>query len=108
MVGIPVFQDTVFTEVIIDENDCETTIYTAIFVLNNVQSQAADLYFKIAPNPTRNVVNILFENEQNQEAVFEILNINGQVLQEGILDGQTINLEDLAEGIYFIKMKVST
>jgi hypothetical protein len=60
---------------------------------------------RIFPNPANNNINI----ETDTPTVIQITNLNGQVLKEQSISGNTtIATSDLANGIYFIKVGSST
>ncbi len=68
--------------------------------------------FILYPNPVANTIHLLLDakNTNNENASFEIFNQLGARLQQGILDfttakDQTIAIDNLAQGSYFIKLQ---
>ena len=75
---------------------------------NNKNANAFILY----PNPAANTIHLLLDakNTYNENVSFEIFNQLGARLQQGILDftaakDQTISIDNLAQGSYFIKLQ---
>ncbi len=75
--------------------------------LNEKNANAFILY----PNPVANAIHLLLDakNNNNENVSFEIFNQLGARLQQGNLDftsakDQEINIENLAQGSYFIKL----
>jgi hypothetical protein len=75
--------------------------------LNEKNANAFILY----PNPAANAIHLLLDakNNNNENVIFEIYNQLGARLQQGVLDftsakDQEINIENLAQGSYFIKL----
>jgi hypothetical protein len=67
--------------------------------------------FILYPNPAANAIHLLLDakNNNNENVSFEIYNQLGAVIQFGNLDftsakNQSINIENLAQGSYFIKL----
>ena len=60
----------------------------------------------VYPNPTQDYVNINIVSS----TAFKLLNINGQILKEGLLiNGKnTINLSDFKSGLYFLNLKTDS
>ena len=76
--------------------------------LNEKNANAFILY----PNPAANTIHLLLDakNNNNENVSFEIYNQLGAVIQFGNLDfttakDQEINIENLAQGSYFIKLR---
>lgn len=63
--------------------------------------------FEVFPNPANNNINIILQNEINDNII--MTNIKGQVVKDIAVNGRetTINIEDLANGTYFLKLKNS-
>jgi hypothetical protein len=63
--------------------------------------------FTIYPNPAGDVLRIMTSNSVNNYKV-EILNTTGQVISTHNIDNTnpTIAIQDMASGIYFVKMNV--
>ena len=56
---------------------------------------------KIFPNPTSDILNIV----TSQPTLIQIFNTNGQMVKEqSIQNSQTISIENLPIGIYYIKI----
>ena len=71
-------------------------------------------YHKIAiyPNPSNNYINVNFQNPQflkDNQAEFQFYSMNGQLVYKtkcelNQLDSQTINISELSNGVYFLKL----
>lgn len=61
---------------------------------------------KVYPNPTKNELFISGSLVQNSK--YEITSIEGKALQAGVLNGGSIDVENLKAGIYFIKIKTES
>lgn len=65
----------------------------------------------ISPNPFTDVLNISFENTDNQAVELFLNNIQGQILKHETLENATQftwNTSDLTDGIYFCTLKMGT
>ena len=82
-----------------------TNIATTIFTFSTPIREINNLSFQVYPNPTSDWVNITCE--KNVEAIIELSNLYGQVIQHQILRGSNgqINLADLQNGIYILTIK---
>ena len=78
----------------------------ANFAKNDVQSISGNeiANLKIYPNPSNG--QLLIEQEQFTTTNYEIYNLNGQKQKQGKLQGETttINIESLANGMYYLKV----
>lgn len=87
-------------DIAIDRGQCPVE---ATFIVNSYVGieNAETSNFKIYPNPTTDIVNIVAEGEFN----YEVTNIAGQQLLNGKANGQVqISLADFAKGTYLIKV----
>jgi hypothetical protein len=61
----------------------------------------------VYPNPVKNQINIAAKATQNGNFNYQIYNQLGQELVTGIFNGnatQTISVDELSQGIYFIRI----
>jgi len=62
----------------------------------------------VYPNPTRSELSVVFNEPQNQELQFSVRNIEGKVMQKGIIQSgvykQNISLENYPLGVYLIQI----
>jgi photosystem II stability/assembly factor-like uncharacterized protein len=56
------------------------------------------------PNPASNTIYLNLDSEKDLNASFRILNLNGQVVQQGEVR-QVLNIESLQKGIYFLQVE---
>ena len=68
--------------------------------ISNIQTPTTS--FNLFPNPTTDFINIEFS--ENNETIFKIFNMNGQLVNDGKFVGKTkINVSDLQSGVYIIQ-----
>lgn len=73
--------------------------------IKNNEKEVLDFDVKLYPNPSNNLINIYFENNEN--TYVEIININSQKIISKPLENNIvnkINISDLQTGIYFIRV----
>ncbi len=82
-----------------------TNTATTIFTFISPTKEINNLSFQVYPNPTSDWVNITCE--KNVEAIIELSNLYGQVIQRQILRGSNgqVNLSNLQNGIYILTIK---
>lgn len=60
----------------------------------------------VSPNPFSSQIKVKNIFDANQNAKYQVLNINGQLLAEGLLDEQVlISLDYLVAGVYFLRLE---
>lgn len=75
--------------------NCTTSTNTAL-------SEKAD--FKISPNPATNEIRLDFDKTVWAENInYEIINLNGQVVQSGEINSSTILINQLNNGVFILK-----
>lgn len=68
-------------------------------------SKIEENHINIFPNPSSDFINIELGMIKNTEKInYQILNVNGQVIQSGQLQSQTINIQNLPAGFYILKI----
>ena len=85
-------------------NYCELECHTSNLNENN------ELYYKLYPNPSRDIFNVEFSTNSNQEIEITVVNSIGQeVFNNSVeVDGQhiyQINLSNYSRGIYNLSVK---
>ena len=83
----------------------EGTIYrfsTTVVGLSELKSQSID--FSISPNPVVNNFRITLNEPITNNAVTTLLNMSGQVVKQITALNETIDVSDLSEGIYFVRI----
>lgn len=82
------------------------------FATQSVPIENPDLgALKIYPNPAGNVLNILFDVQETGNCIFSVYDLYGRVLIKRETSSQmennriAINVEELPEGIYFLRMQ---
>lgn len=106
--GQVITQDTLFIEYGMDDNGCETVIYTQVSTPTNTHNVRETKEIKISPNPARDQIHIDWQEAIEQNARFEIRNINGQLIKNGKLQNSKIDTQDIHAGIYFIKIEFNS
>ena len=62
----------------------------------------------VFPNPTNDFINIeLSEVESIEKINYQIVNINGQLLQSGQLQSAKIDIQNLVSGFYTLKLLIN-
>ena len=98
--------------VIVTDNGCSSypsnTINVVLTGLDNILSGNS---IKIYPNPTTGRITLTFPFSNEQEAVIDILNMNGQILktQRSVIDHNQVELrmESLSKGAYILRINYS-
>jgi V8-like Glu-specific endopeptidase len=69
---------------------------------SNTEDLAAEPFLTVAPNPFNNVINI----NTNIEGLtnYRLINIQGQIVKEGLYQRTSIELGDINKGIYFLTL----
>ncbi|WP_070137948.1 glycine-rich protein [Crocinitomix algicola] len=94
-----------YTVIVQDENECQDveeniTVSSQVNIIELSHSQV-----EVYPNPTNGELEILLDGTFN----FVILDINGKVLEQGVgLNIHQLNLNDLADGLYFLELSNNT
>jgi len=70
---------------------------------NNVKKTSYNQAFMVYPNPTSSQLRIK-NYELREDAEYTIYSVVGQVVQQGKLHNNTIKVESLASGMYFLKI----
>jgi ligand-binding sensor domain-containing protein len=65
-----------------------------------------DLTIQFYPNPVNNYINLRIQDKLI-DSMFSIFEINGKIIKKGKLNSNlnTINLEELSKGVYFLKIE---
>lgn len=80
---------------------------TSVSGFNNLRSENG---IKVFPVPATNEINLILDNlNVSENTHYSILNVNGQIVSEGILsftdNNVKINISPLQAGMYFLKLK---
>lgn len=73
--------------------------------IKNNEKEVLDFDVKLYPNPSNNLINIYFENNEN--TYVEVMNVNSQKIISKPLENNIVNkisISDLQTGIYFIRV----
>ena len=98
----------IYDLVVTDENDCTENVSillepTSLFEIENLQT------FEIFPNPNKGTFFLKLAFEKREDFEISILNDLGQIIQKYNRNDhfilEKINLEHLASGLFFIKIK---
>jgi PKD repeat protein len=105
---------TTFIVNAVDANGCEASDQITINV-NNVGISENELgkYISIYPNPTTDIINISFSFESAKNLKIELFDINSKVINYKTFkdiksDQYQVDLSNLAEGVYFVKINDGT
>ncbi|MDD2387883.1 MAG: T9SS type A sorting domain-containing protein [Bacteroidales bacterium] len=105
----PVFNYTVggsYTVTLTASNGCSTDTYSTTIDISTSVCET-NISSGIYPNPANSQLFINIEN--TSEFSYQIININGQLMQSGISidNGTGIDISEMSSGVYFIKIKTS-
>ena len=68
-------------------------------------SSSNERYFKISPNPFNNEIKII-KPDYYKDIVYEVYDLNGKMVKSGISAvNDSIKIDNIINGIYFIKIK---
>ncbi len=83
---------------------CVDVTSRTIIVESSVSAQnIPDSYFKIYPNPSSEVVNII--SSTNNEIAYFLFDVTGKIIESGSFKNKTnINVKNLAKGMYIINL----
>jgi Zn-dependent metalloprotease/chitodextrinase len=97
----------------VEDYTINVTLTSAGLIGNNtiaLLSNNSELEFTLYPNPTENILNVFFSNENktsDENATYEILNDLGQEIKSGNLTNEGIDVSELTSGIYILNVKNS-
>ena len=70
--------------------------------------QISDSNYQIYPNPTKSILNISFSDfVNNDEIKYEIFDLFGRNVQNGIIENNQVNVNSMSNGIYIFKIEVN-
>ncbi len=62
---------------------------------------------KLYPNPVQNNLNVKLPQTDGTRITYTISNLLGQTISNGILDKETIDVSQMAKGMYFLQLKTN-
>lgn len=96
---------------LVSNNDCQDTSEVVLLNINKVSINdiLSSKSFRIYPNPTKDWIHISVDSK-NIGINYTITSVTGEKLYEGKIENldTAINIQDLAEGIYFIQLGSDT
>ncbi len=102
-----------YTVTVTDVSSCPAVVKTVtVGSALSIASVANTTRFNIYPNPTEKELNIEMECTQCDDVTIELLGMNGQLVYRQFLEinkskKATLNLEDLAVGLYCVRIQTS-
>lgn len=75
--------------------------------IKKAEKKIAKKELGVYPNPSSGNINITLENEETN-AFVSIVNLSGQIVKQLEWNGETIDLNDLNEGIYILKVRTNS
>ena len=97
-----------FTEFFIDYNNTQQLLYFDCATSAVDETQLSKQQFKVAPNPTSNLVNIKYTGYQQFNANLDIINMWGQTVihrnDVDLKDEYSIDLSHLNTGMYLLRI----
>lgn len=105
---------TIFIVNAVDANGCEASDQITINV-NSVGISENELgkFINIYPNPSSDILNIAFSFDESKDLTIELLDINSKIINNKIYkdiqsDQYLIDLSNLSEGVYLIRINDGT
>ena len=78
-------------------------------VTNITHRSVSGFQWRLFPNPANNSVNISVNNERPVDLTFSIVNLQGQAVLSGKLNGTiNVDLSNLSKGLYFVQLQTKT
>ncbi len=68
---------------------------------SNTEATVQNVTFDLMPNPAQNQLNIISDSEFDRAKVYDI---TGQIRLDAVLDGTTLDVESLSDGMYFVEL----
>ena len=104
-------EDNEYTVVLTASNICgEDADSSIVYIITDINDWRLTEGFLIFPNPASEVVNLTFKDVGTEIETIQLLDFKGnqvKIIKPGITgDIHTINLENLAPGIYFIRISL--
>jgi len=62
---------------------------------------------KLYPNPVKNSLNVKLPQADGLRISYTISNVSGQTITKGVLDTESIDVSQLAQGMYFLQLKTN-
>lgn len=92
--------------VVVSYNGDDSNFSNEIQIILDSNNDLLGNSFNISPNPSNGIFNIKFDNSLNSEIIFEVINLQGQiVLSQKELGSTSIDISDFSTGIYYLKMQ---
>lgn len=103
--GIEITQDTIFTLMETDENDCETTTFFNVQTVTATKENLSNNQVTLFPNPADDFVHLAFKNTVEAPVAIKVMDINGRKIADISLEKEPIDIRHLAAGVYFLKIE---
>lgn len=90
----------------IDSNRCDNVpcqLSVGVEETSNFKPQTSN--FKVYPNPTTGILTIELKNETIDKLIVEIYNLLGEKVYNGLVTQNSININHLNNGVYFLQLK---
>ncbi len=106
-------QDGTYEVMLISTNQCgsDTLMQSVDALQTSIFDPTASFELTISPNPNEGVFEMVIESNETDELNWNLFNLQGKRMQEGIFSvspgtsRQLINGENLAPGIYYLKIQ---
>lgn len=95
------YRDKIFCFAAVGNFGYEPYIITVDGLSSNIKVSSENI-FELFPNPTSDFLHFNFENIENVQ--IEILDINGNLLSSNYLKNNLIDIRNLSDGMYFVKV----
>lgn len=91
-------------------SSCATTTGTTTVNYNGIEEEMINNAINIYPNPTKDFVNIEFNNAANSSFIYTVADIYGRnIISETTINSNktAVNFSDKAKGIYFVTIHIN-
>ena len=98
-----------YTVTVTDDNGCTKVLEVEVGSHVGFGELNANLQVSLYPNPARDLVNLKWEGNTNQQVEVEVRNALGQIVHRSATSDQgiyTIDLSHTGTGIYFVQVKM--
>ena len=106
--GTVITEEGTYTEILVDDNGCDEIVTYQVSTCVSIFDIENNIGITLYPNPTSELLNVVFSEKLSNMNNVSILNILGQSIYELSNTDKTfiqINTSDFTDGIYYLNIK---